>query len=84
MVALGRGGVSYERGNPVSHMRYSVDPTVGNTVGHSGVPMDREILIDNLLVQVHWIIEMIVVERWKVGPESNHCRRTNSAHTCLL
>ena len=33
----------------------------GRIVGVSS--REREIFIDNLLVRVHWIIEMIVVER---------------------
>ena len=38
----------------------------GHTAGYKAIfggPSESEIFIDNLLVRVHWTIEMIVVER---------------------
>ena len=45
-------GVFYERGTSVN---------LECMLGEAGA--EREIFIDNLLVRVHWLIEMIVVER---------------------
>jgi len=41
---------------PVRGQRVRIDPT--QVVGR-----EREVFFDNLLVRVHWIIEMIVIER---------------------
>ena len=53
MVALERGSVSNERGNPVQPAK------AGGLDGHDlASEREREIFIDSLLVRVHLIIEM--------------------------
>ena len=66
MVVLGGGGYSYERGTPVTpqpeNARKALQP--GSLSAHPATfeymfDPDREFFIDNLLVRLHFIIEMM-------------------------
>ena len=55
----GRGAVSYERGTTVTRKKGAF---ITGQDQH-GRQRETEIFIDNLLVRVHFIIEMILVDR---------------------
>ena len=64
MAAEGGGGMKVTGEAPSTSMAVPpCAPAASCSADEPPDPAEREIFIDNLLVQVHWIIKMIVEER---------------------